>query len=508
MIASTAEPSPRTRPPETRLFWLGAGLLLLLLGYRLWVLSQPHVGLYHDETYYYHWSLIPDFGYFSKPPMIAWVIGLSSSLWGATAFGIKLGPALCWFATALVMGALGARIAGVRAGVFAALVFYSTPLAGFYSLFATTDSVFLLCWSLALLGFIEAERRTKGGDDALGWWLLAGIATGLGLLSKYTMLALPAGLFCYLLATPRRRGQFRRLGPWLAGIVALALFGLNLAWNAANGFVAFRHTSEIARLDGPLLNPTALFEFWAAQLLIIGPLSAALLLRHWRRWWRELSANPGLQAAVWGGGLLLLGISAQALMSRAFANWAAPITLTATLLVAVLATTAGAWIRASIAANLIALALFYHWPSVLTALDIEATKRINPWLRAEPWGERVVAAPFMTAHASALPVASNSRAVLAELSFRLHPRRFPGAYWNPDPGHIRDYYDQTVNFARLPPSDAGATYLFATEAPLDPDILSRFAFAQPLGSVPEYFGWRPGRTLFLYEVQGFLGYDG
>lgn len=507
MTASTADCSPRTRSLESRLAWLGFGLLLALLGYRLWVLAQPHVGLYHDETYYYHWSLIPDFGYFSKPPMIAWVIGLSSSLWGATAFGIKLGPALCWFATALVMGVVGTRIAGLRAGVFAALVFYTTPLVGFYSLFATTDSVFLLCWSLALLGFIEAEKRTTGRNDAPGWWLFAGIATGLGLLSKYTMLALPAGFFCFLLATPRRRQQFRRIGPWLAGSVALALFGLNLAWNAGNDFVAFRHTSEIAKLDGPLLHPTALLEFWAAQLLIIGPLSALLLVRHWRRWWRELIANPGLQAAVWGGALLLLGISAQALMSRAFANWAAPITLTATLLLAVLATTSGRWLRASIIVNLIALALFYHWPSVLTTLDIASNKRINPWVRAEAWGERVATASFMSTEIRALPVASNSRAVLAELSFRLHPQRFPGAYWNPELGHIRDYYDQTVNFARLSPGAAGATYLFASETPLDPGILSRFAFAQPLGSVPEYFGWRPGRTLFLYQVQGFRGYD-
>lgn len=499
---------PHNLPKTARNTWLllGAVTLLGLLSYRLWLLGQPWVGLYHDESYYYHWSLIPDFGYYSKPPMVAWVIGLSSSLWGATSAGIKLGPALCWFATAIALGRIAAKIWNVRLGVLTAIIFYSTPLAGFYSLFATTDAPFLLFWALALLGFINAQQAVNAERDPLFWWLAAGLATGLGLLSKYTMFVLPFSFLVFLVTSPARRAQLQTLGPWLAGSVALALFSLNALWNIDNEFVAWQHTSDIAKLDGQSLHPSALIEFWGAQLGIFGLIGSILIARWWRIWWAEARAKPELFACLLGGAMLLIGISIQAFMSRAFANWAAPVTLTLTLMLAAIAAKHLRWVLLAIASNIILLAVFYQWPVILALTDSHQDKRINPWFRVQDWATPIAQSSVLSPFDKSLPVASDSRAVLANMSFALHPRQFPGAYWDADSGNIRDYYDQTINFDLLPDAQQQRPYLFALEAPISEAQRASFRHIEPVAVIDNYFQWHPGKSLYLYRVGGFSGY--
>ncbi|MDD3837175.1 MAG: 4-amino-4-deoxy-L-arabinose transferase, partial [Phenylobacterium sp.] len=63
-----------TAPPPDRLW---RTLLLLVLGLtvaRLMVLFDSPLELYPDEAQYWLWSRTLDFGYFSKPPVVAWTI--------------------------------------------------------------------------------------------------------------------------------------------------------------------------------------------------------------------------------------------------------------------------------------------------------------------------------------------------------------------------------------------------------------------------------------------------
>ncbi len=479
-------------------------LLLAFFAYRVWLLTQPWVGVYHDEAYYFHWSLIPDFGYYSKPPMIAWVIGLSSSLFGAGAFGIKLGPAICWFLSGLTIAAIARHIWDGRTGWLAGVIFYTTPLAGFYSLFATTDSVLLLCWSLSLLGFIKAQRAHSLGTENLSWWLLAGLATGLGLLSKYTLITLPFAYLLFMLANARRRAQFGTLGPWMAGLVALALFSLNIFWNITNDFVAWRHTSEIAQIDeGSLLNPLSMITFWLEQVAIFGLISTLLIIR-----WREkiiaaVSISEPLQVIVLASSVLFVGISVQALLSRAFANWAAPVIVGLTFALVVVARQHPKAVLSAITFNLLLLSGFYHWPQAIAALGIDNTKQNNPWLRVEPWAERLAAEGRFPAGTLDLPIASDSRAILANLTRVLQPGVFPSRYWENDTHRVADYYDQTINFDSLPRQ---GRWLFATDHPMTTEQRRSFQRVTFHSEVPSYYQWRPGKTLFLYSVENFNGY--
>ena len=478
-----------------------AGLLAL---YRIALLTQSHVGLYYDEIYYFHWSLVPDFGYYSKPPMIAWIISLSTSIAGVSVFGIKWLPGLCWLVSGLFTALVARDLWSDRAGAIALLIFYTAPLTSFYTLFATTDAALLLFWSCSVWCFTRAQVAHSSDSSPIGWWLVAGIATGAALLSKYTAFLLPFSYLVFLLLKPERRQQFATAGPWLAGVVALAIFSPNVIWNSQNDFVAIQHTNDIAKLDGPLVNPVALLEFVGEQWLLFGPIAGLALLMHARSIGQRVASDSRYQAAVLGGLLLFLVIGTQALLSRAFANWAAPLMLALTLLLTPVLVERTRWLTAVLAMNLLLAVSFYHWPTLLTLTDANVTKKNNPWIRAEDWYHPALQTLQDLGVDTTLPIISDYRAILGPAHFAVSKSSFPQAFWQPNNAVVTDYYDQTINIANL--VDPSGQYLLLTEkAPADLPELG-FEAVELRATIEHYHRWRPTKNLYAYRVSSFQGY--
>ncbi|MEK9760622.1 MAG: hypothetical protein VW472_06245, partial [Candidatus Puniceispirillum sp.] len=70
---------PHWSDRANRLVWLI--LLGLTLARTMAVLVSP-LGLGVDEAQYWLWSETPAFGYFTKPPLTAWIIGAAHWLFG------------------------------------------------------------------------------------------------------------------------------------------------------------------------------------------------------------------------------------------------------------------------------------------------------------------------------------------------------------------------------------------------------------------------------------------
>jgi 4-amino-4-deoxy-L-arabinose transferase-like glycosyltransferase len=153
-----------------------------LTGLRLLWLSLQSAGLYPDEAQYWFWAQHPAFGYYSKPPVVAWLIALTTGIIGNSEFAIRLSAPLLHAATAAIVYLIGARLYDRRTGFWASIAYLTLPGVSLSAFIISTDAPLLLGWAVALYAFIRAREGGHGG-----WWLIVGVAAGLGLLAKYAM---------------------------------------------------------------------------------------------------------------------------------------------------------------------------------------------------------------------------------------------------------------------------------------------------------------------------------
>ena len=80
----------------------GIAVLAVLITLRLTAPFLLNISLFYDEAQYYYWSLTPDWGYFSKPPMVAWIIGLTSEL-AVEEWAVRLGSPILYCGAAVIV---------------------------------------------------------------------------------------------------------------------------------------------------------------------------------------------------------------------------------------------------------------------------------------------------------------------------------------------------------------------------------------------------------------------
>jgi len=303
-------------------------LLIGLLALRLiWLFIAPW-GLHGDEAQYWAWSQAPAYGYFSKPPMIAWVIGAATSIFGHAEWAVRLSAPLLHIATTLIIFLTGRRFWDKCTGFWAALTYVLMPAVWLSSFIMSTDAALLLCWAVALHGW--ACLRDGGG---WGRVLQLGAALGLGLLSKYAMaFMVPVLCFAVLFDAPSRKALLGPRGFIVAAIAAALLFP-NLMWNAAHDFATISHTAENANLGQDLFNPDEVIQFWIDQFGVFGFVPFPMLLIALFAAFKTHLPSPAKWIAVLTA-LPLLAITLEALLSRANANWAVTAYIAGPLLVA------------------------------------------------------------------------------------------------------------------------------------------------------------------------------
>jgi 4-amino-4-deoxy-L-arabinose transferase-like glycosyltransferase len=325
-------PGPQRTPGDLRVAVL---MVVALECLRLVALFRTPLELYPDEAQYWLWSRALDFGYYSKPPVIAWAIWATTAVGGDAEPWVRLSAGVFQAGATLVVFLIGRRLYGSAAGLAGAALYALMPGVQLSALVAATDAPLLFFLGLAILayaGLLQAGRRRVLLAAAMG------AALGLAFLSKYAAVYVLVGLAAHLLASRSARAAWSPATAAAAfGALALML-APNLAWNAGHGFATFQHTASNAAWSGvQLFNPVALGEFAISQFGVFGPIPLGVLI-----------AGVGLAVArrrLPANDLMLLCftlpplviVTAQAFISRANANWSGAAYLTGAVLV-------GAWL--------------------------------------------------------------------------------------------------------------------------------------------------------------------
>ena len=210
--------------------------LFLILFYSYCLFVNSTLQLAPDEAYYWYWAKHLDWSYMDHPPMVAYVMAFFTWLGGNTEFFVRFGGWLCAvLGLCFISGTIKRLFPDNERLRWELLFLYHVTLifpAG--AIVQTPDTPMILFWTAAV--YCGSRIVTEGG---ITWWYGWGVALGLGLLSKYTMILLVPCQFGYLLFSKRHRFWLLRKEPYLALILGLVIFSPVLFWNWQHDWVSF-----------------------------------------------------------------------------------------------------------------------------------------------------------------------------------------------------------------------------------------------------------------------------
>lgn len=442
-------PGSVTPTPDARGWIVPAGAVVAaVVALRLVALGFDRTDLFVDEAQYWLWGQTPDFGYYSKPPLIAWLIGAVTGISGSDApFWVRFPAPILHGATALILGGIAARLWGRAAGIWTAATYVTLPVTSVGSWMISTDTVMAPFYAGALAAYLRLTE-SRAARHAL----LAGALAGAAFLAKYAAVYFLIGAALAALAVPGFRVGWRNAGLLILSFLAVA--SPNLVWNASHDLTTVRHTmdnvgwvQESRPLSG--FNPAGLAEFLLSQFAVFGPILFGVLIAIIVR-----AVQPGMEPRLRGLVLValppLLAVSAQAFLDKAYANWAAAAYFPGTVaVVAFLLSKAPRLLRISAGVN---AALCLVVPVGIVSAPHLHFGRETPvmarWLGRADLSRQIIAAAEAQ---GARIVASDSRDILADL---LYTGRDTGIAFRaiPPERRPRNYYEQTL---ALSPDEAG-----------------------------------------------------
>ena len=299
-------------------------ILIIITILRIYSLYVSPIELSVDEAQYWHWSRNIDFGYFTKPPLIAWLIGFSTLIFGNEEWAVRLFAPIIHLFISLVLWGTAKFAFGSNSGKIAALIWIFTPAASLGGFIISTDTPLLLFWSLSLLFLLISLRQNSSFTS-----LFVGVFLGFAFLSKYA--ALYFYIFFIIWWLVYDRSTFISIKNISIILLTSALIAsTNLYWNYLNDFATVNHTISNANLSVITLNYNNVIDFLSSQFLVFGPLLFLIYLlviinSFFKN--RETSLFAMISFPI------ILLITIQSFLKIANANWAVTAYVGATLLI-------------------------------------------------------------------------------------------------------------------------------------------------------------------------------
>ena len=431
---------PPSARNESRAFASGLAAIAAVTLWRVVLLPFDRADLFVDDAQYWFWGQELAWGYYSKPPLIAWIIRASTTLGSDAPFWIRLPFPLIHAATAVTLAVIARRLYGARVGGIAGAAFATLPAVALGSLLLSTDTPLLLCFALALRAQVAlGERRS------LGWAVALGAAVGVGLLAKYAMIYFPLAALVAAFVAPRARISWR--DALVAALAALVIVAPNIVWNVSNQLATLHHTADNADWQDGGLDFAGLGAFLGGQFGVAGPVFFAAYLVGLARLRDERTRYLAAMSLP-----ILAVVSVQATISGANANWAATAHLAALVLACAVLAPRPRWLAAGFAIN----------GAVCLALPLAT-------LVADSWkvGDNLVLKRYVGQSAASRHVAdvartqgldvivSDNRAILADLFYTLRDSGL-SIYAEPVDGFPPHHYAQKHP---LPPGAGDVLYV-------------------------------------------------
>lgn len=489
--------------PLTHLSYSARGAFLfvcLITTWRLLFLIRTPFNLSFDEAQYWIWAQSPAWGYFSKPPMIGWVISASTSICGDSELCVRSGTLLSYTITSLALYTVGRHLYTAEVGFWSTAMFITLPGVTFSSALITVDPLLLMFWSISLMVLTYALAVNR-----FTLWLALGVTIGAGTLAKYAMLFFPASLFLYLFWSPNHYYLLQQRGPWIATSLGLVFLLPNLIWNAANGFVTLAHTWEnIYLVPDHLFQPKNGVSFLTSLFAVFGPIPMGTLLIFLFRGSSEIVYDDKNRFLLAFSVPILVMMLIEAFLSRAHANWSAPAFESATvLIVSWLVNQNRNWLlKVTVALHITAAAILY---SMVLAPPSSACyqfiARRTPFKHVYGWdsiGRQILS---VRTHYPNTALLFDTRKVLAPIVYYMRPFGFDAAVWN-NADMPSNHFEFITDLSRA----IGLNFLLVTEQHTADHVSQTFDRIEPVAVLRVMSYMNLTREIYIFYCSGFRGY--
>ncbi|MEM9283953.1 MAG: glycosyltransferase family 39 protein [Verrucomicrobiota bacterium] len=318
MVSPSAIASPSSHRPA----FIVIGLVLVFRLIYAALIPESPAG---DEAYYWDWGRQLDYGYYSKPPFIAWLYAFVDWAGHGSLFAIRAASALFAALSLSLLYLLATAMYDRVTGWAALLIGVAIPANSVLGFFLTIDAPLVACWSTALLAFwnyVDGKRRAAS-------LVLLFVALGIGYLSKQMMMLFPAFAIGFLLLSRETRPLLKKGPLWLVLFGSFVSLAPPLIWNARNEWITFKHTQHHfqkgTQVENVILERLEDFaSFVGSQLGALSPIIGLTLFcvcLYGLKFIRK--GNLRERFLLTFGALPLLGMLILALRQQLEANWPA-----------------------------------------------------------------------------------------------------------------------------------------------------------------------------------------
>ena len=482
-----------TAEPRRSFTWLALTLMVIgiMLALRLGVNALGPVPAGSGEARLWAFGQALDWGFFFDPPLAPAVVRIATDWLGDTLFALRLASPLAHALAAWMVFMTGAHVWDGRTGFWAAAGYTLAPGVSVSAMTASPEVVMTAASAVALYTMVR-------GLEARGyaWWIICGLAVGLGLQAHYAMACFAlAGLVFLSVSREAEKNDWR--GFAIACGVGLLVLLPNLVWQAAHGFPALARGAGLFERSG--LDPAGGLRGLGAQVALLGPpfflalIPAAATIGRWRHDW-------GMRLAMCQFWLMMTAV---VLLAPGGGAWAGPAWVAGALAAARWLLGAGwrRWLAAQLAIGATASIVLWTAAGLYAVRGAQLPVALDPFPATRAGPEFCATALRQMAERDAEVLLSTSADRLSECMFRGGLAWQQVAIWNPElrPGNQHELV------GTLREGD-GRRMILALTAD-GASIPARFAEATAIGQGEIVTHRGRSAPYRLWLVQGFQGYD-
>lgn len=395
-----------------------------------------------DESYYWDWSRRPDWCYYSKPPMIAWLTALFTAIFGDSMPAVRAGAALLGSGFLYFFLLLAKSCYSDKTAAYALTLLLLTPANILSNFLMTIDAPFYFFWIVCLYFLHRALFKENKRS-----WYIAGIAAALAFLSKPTAIALPILLTAFLAVRAEFRAKLATALPAFLLPILISFIPL-VYWNMQHDWIMLQHNQGHFGQDAGWNLTQRLDDFGyfllLQLLLITPPLFVLLLIDHVRltRSFNRLTAKESFLFVM--GPAPLLAVLGLSLLQKSQGNWAIAFYFSGLVLLADRLANGHYryWLKPVLITGMVILLATYSLPLSINALGLtdtplDPTSRLRQWNKLANQVQSIRVQQFKQP-ANAFLLVHGHRHLVSELAFYLPDQ--PKVYHLPESGGIESQY--------------------------------------------------------------------